>query len=554
MRPGGRILVEALEAQGVDHLYCVPGESYLAVLDALVDSPIEVTVCRQEGGAAMMADAYGKMTGRPGICFVTRGPGATNASAGVHIAAQDSTPMILFIGQVERGMLGREAFQEVDYEQFFGGMAKWVVEIRDPARIPELVHRAFATAMSGRPGPVVVSLPEDILTELAEAVETPRAVAPAIRPGRDEMFRLAEMIEQAERPFMILGGSRWSEQAVADIARFAESAGLPVGCSFRRQGLFDHLHENYAGDVGIGPNPKLAERVKEADLLILVGGRMSEMPSSSYTLIDIPRPRQTFVHVHPGAEELNRVYAASLAIQADPASFADEATGFDFPPSEARSKRVAEAHAEYLEWSETVPHGPGDVQMVEIVRHLRDVLPPEAIMTNGAGNYATWIHRFYRFRKFDTLIAPTSGSMGYGTPAAVAAARLHPSRQVVAFAGDGCFLMNGQEFATAVKYGLPIVVVVVDNAMYGTIRMHQEREYPTRISATELTNPDFAAMGRAYGGEGYLVERTEEFAPAFEAAVRSGRPSIIHVRLDPEAITPRASLSEIRAAALARQA
>ncbi len=551
--PGGRILVQALETQGVDHLFCVPGESYLAVLDALVDSPIEVTVCRQEGGAAMMADAYGKLTGRPGVCFVTRGPGATNASAGIHIAAQDSTPLVLFIGQVERGMKEREAFQEVDYKRFYGDMAKWVAEIDDPARIPEFVHRAFSTAMSGRPGPVVLALPEDILTEVAEAAAAPRAAVPAIRPGSEEMWRLAEMIEGAERPFMILGGSRWTPEAVADIQRFAESAGLPVGASFRRQMLFDHLHDNYAGDVGIGPNPKLAERVREADLLLLVGGRMSEMPSSAYTLIDVPTPRQTLVHVHPSAEELNRVYAATLPIQADPASFADEAVAFDFEPSDGRARRVAEAHAEYLEWSETVPPGPGEVQMVEIMRHLREALPPDAVICNGAGNYATWIHRFHRFRGFGTQLAPTSGSMGYGTPAAVAAARLDPSRPVVAFAGDGCFLMNGQEFATAVKYRLPVVVVVVDNGIYGTIRMHQEREYPGRVSGTDLENPDFAALARAYGGEGFTVERTEEFAGAFAAARESGRPSIVHVRLDPEAITPKATLGEIRAAAEARR-
>ncbi|TCT07211.1 acetolactate synthase-1/2/3 large subunit [Tepidamorphus gemmatus] len=550
-RPGGRILVDALLAQGVDHIFCVPGESYLAVLDALHDAPIAVTVCRQEGGAAMMADAYGKLTGRPGICFVTRGPGVTNASAGIHIASQDSTPMIVFVGQVERGMRHREAFQEIAYAQVFGTMTKWAAEIDDPHRIPEFVHRAFMTAMNGRPGPVVLALPEDVLTELAEVPATPRAEPVPTSPSPAAMRRLGEMLAGASRPVMVLGGSRWSAQAVADIRRFAEAFDLPVGCQFRRQSLFDNTHPNYLGDVGIGPNPALFRRLREADLFLLVGGRMSEMPSSSYTLLDIPAPRQQLVHVHPSAEEIGRVYAPALGIHADPASFAAAATALTAPAERPWAAQTRAANAAYRAWSDTPPPLPGRADYGRIMSWLRDRLPEDAIICNGAGNYSIWIHRFYRFRRFGTQLGPTSGSMGYGTPAAVAAKRLNPDRMVVAFAGDGCFLMNGQEFATAVQYGLAILVIVVDNGMYGTIRMHQEREYPGRVSATDLTNPDFAMLARAYGGHGETVEATEEFAPAFERAVTSGKPALIHVKVDPQAITPTATIDAIRQKALA---
>ncbi len=549
-RPGGRILVDALRAQGVEHVFCVPGESYLAVLDALLDAPIEVTVCRQEGGAAMMADAYGKLTGRPGICFVTRGPGVTNASAGIHIASQDSTPMIVFVGQVERGMRHREAFQEVDYGQVFGTMTKWAAEIDDPARIPEFVHRAFMTAMNGRPGPVVLALPEAILTEIAEAPETPAAEAVPTGPSVESMHRLEEMLAGASRPVVVLGGSRWSEQAAADIHRFAEAFDLPVGCQFRRQALFDNTHPNYMGDVGIGPNPALFRRLREADLFLLVGGRMSEMPSSSYTVLDIPSPTQRLIHVHPSAEEIGRVYAPALGINADPASFAAAAASLTPPASRPWADETKVANQAYRAWSDTPPPLPGRADYGKIVSWLRDRLPEDAILCNGAGNYAIWIHRFVRFRRFGTQLGPTSGSMGYGTPAAVAAKRLHPDRMVVAFAGDGCFMMNGQEFATAVQYGLPILVIVVDNGMYGTIRMHQEREYPGRVSATDLNNPDFAMLARAYGGHGETVEATEDFAPAFERATGSGRPALIHLKIDPQAITPTATIDAIRERAM----
>jgi acetolactate synthase-1/2/3 large subunit len=546
MKTGGQLIVEALEANGVDRLYCVPGESYLAVLDALHDSRIRTIVCRQEGGAAMMADCHGRLTGRPGICFVTRGPGATNASAGVHIARQDSNPMILFIGQVASHAKEREAFQEVDYRAFYGAMAKWVVEIDNPARIPELVTRAFTIASSGRPGPVVVSLPEDMLTALADA-PSPRPYRPVEAfPGEAAMAQLEEMLSRAERPFAILSGTRWSPQAFADFHRAAEEWALPVGCSFRRQMLFDHLHPSYAGDIGIGPNPKLADFIKRSDLVLLVGGRFGEIPSSDYTLLKSPYPDQTLVHVHPDAGELGRVYRPALAINASPHAFAEAFVRTRPKAAPVWASQTEKLHADYLAWSTPPQTGPGLVQMGPIISYLESTLPPDAIITNGAGNYATWCQRFRRYRAYGTQAGPASGSMGYGTPAAVAAKDLFPHREVVAFAGDGCFLMNGQEFATAVQYGLSFVVIVVNNGIYGTIRMHQEREYPGRVVATDLTNPDFAALARAYGGHGETVEQTADFAAAFERARASGKPAIVEIRLDAEAITPAKTLTEIR--------
>ncbi|MDP2119492.1 MAG: thiamine pyrophosphate-binding protein [Hoeflea sp.] len=548
MKTGGQLIVDSLKANGVERLFCVPGESYLAVLDALVDSGVGVTVCRQEGGAAMMADAWGRLTGKPGICFVTRGPGATNAAAGLHIARQDSIPMILFIGQVQRDAREREAFQEVEYRRAFTEFAKWVGEIDDPARIPEFVNRAFSVALSGRPGPVVLSLPEDVLRE--SVAKPPVRIlpnpVPANRPGRAEMADLAARISKAERPILILGGTRWTEAAVEQVQHFAERAQIPVGCSFRRQMLFDHLHPSYAGDVGIGINPALAHEITSSDLVMLVGGRFSEMPSSGYTLLDVPFPSQPLVHVHADSGELGRVYRPALAINADPASFAEALSELDIDVTPSRAGRVARLHQEYLSWSTPPETGPGDVHMGPIITWLRDNLPEDAILTNGAGNYATWVHRYIRFRKFATQAAPASGSMGYGVPAAVGAQQAFPDRLVVAFAGDGCFMMHGQEFATAIQHKLPIIVIVVNNSMYGTIRMHQERDYPGRVSATDLVNPDFAALARAYGGHGETVEKTEDFVPAFERARASGVAAIIEIKLDPEAITPTRTLTQIR--------
>lgn len=547
-RIGGHILVDQLVAQGVKHVFCVPGESYLAVLDGLHDHDIEVTVCRQEGGASMMADAYGKLTGEPGVCMVTRGPGAANAMAGIHIAHQDSTPLILFVGQIERGMRERDAFQEMDYRAVFGTQAKWVTEIDQVERIPELVSRAFHVATSGRPGPVVIALPEDMLIETASVADAPRYSVPESVPSPSQLQVLADKLAKARQPVAILGGSRWDAGAVARFEAFASAWRLPVAVQFRRQMLFSTEHPCFIGDIGLGGNPQLMQFVKDSDLVLMVGGRFSEVPSQSYTLLDIPVPSQELVHVHPDPSELNRVYVADLAINVSPRAFCEALPGLPAAPAAVAWEAALQTmRASYQRWTDpTSIEVPGKLQMGRIMAHLNEVLPPDAIMCNGAGNYATWLHRFRRFTRYGTQLAPTSGSMGYGLPAAVGAKRIFPDRTVVCFAGDGCFMMHGQEFATAVQYCLPIIVLIIDNGMYGTIRMHQERNYPGRISATTLQNPDFAAYARAFGGHGERVESTEEFAPALERAIASGKPAILHCLLDPEAITPTQTLSGIR--------
>ncbi|CAP44150.1 thiamine pyrophosphate-binding protein [Bordetella petrii] len=535
VRTGGQILIDQLRRQGVERVTCVPGESYLAALDALYDSGVDVVICRNEGGAAMMAEAYGKLTGRPGVCFVTRGPGATNASHGVHIAMQDSTPMLLFIGQVDRSMREREAFQEIDYRAMFGSMAKWVVEIDRAERIPELVARAYRVAMQGRPGPVVIALPEDMLVDTCAVADAPRVEPAQAWPAPADLQTLESLLAQARQPIAILGGSGWDDAACQQFADFAQRAGLPVATSFRRASLFPADHPCYAGDLGIGPDARLKARVAEADLVLLVGGRLSEMPSSSYTLLDIPVPRQKLVHVHPGAEELGRVYQPALAIHAGPRAFSAALAQLAAPAQPAWQGSAEQAHADYLDWTDTPRTLPGDFQYGQVLAWLRERLPRDAMVCNGAGNYAGWLHRHHRFYTYGTQLAPTSGSMGYGVPAAVLAKLQFPQRPVLAFAGDGCFLMNGQEFATAVQYQAAIIVIVLDNSQYGTIRMHQERDYPGRVVGTQLRNPDFAAMAVAFGGHGERVERTEDFAPAFERALASGKPAILHCRLDPRA-------------------
>ena len=554
-RLGGHILVDQLLAQGVKHVFCVPGESYLAVLDGLHDASIQVTVCRQEGGAAMMADAHGKLTGEPGICMVTRGPGASNALAGVHIASQDSTPMILFVGQIERGVREREAFQEMDYRAVFGTQAKWVTEIDQVERIPEIVSRAFHVATSGRPGPVVIALPEDMLVEMAQVADAPRYDIVDSAPTTAQLETLARQLAQAKKPIAILGGTRWNQEAVDQFARFASNHHLPVAVQFRRQMLFSTSHPCFIGDVGLGSNPELMSYIKDADLVLLVGGRMSEIASQNYTLFDIPVPAQTLVHVYPDTGELNRVYRADLAINVSPASFADAIQSLKPSNAAPWTDDLARMRASYLAWTdpEAISH-PGALQMGQVMAQLRTALPDDAIMCNGAGNYATWVHRFHPFTRYGTQLAPTSGSMGYGLPAAVAAKRMEPSRTVVCFSGDGCFMMHGQEFATAVQYQLPIIVLLIDNGMYGTIRMHQERHYPARLSATTLKNPDFKAYAEAFGGHGERVETTEQFAPAFERALASGKPAILHCLIDPETISPATTLQKIRDQALAAQA
>lgn len=543
MKTGGQLLIECLETQGVDRVFCVPGESYLAVLDALHDSSIKTVVARQEGGAAMMAEADGKMTGRPGICFVTRGPGATNATSGIHVAKQDSTPMIMFVGQIGRRMHGREAFQEVDYRQTFGDLAKWVTEIDYVDRLPEIISHAYHIAMSGRPGPVVIALPEDMLTEACDAMSGPKVSVAEPAPSRGAIDQLGQMLGKAEKPFLLLGGTRWSQTAIDQVKIFAENWGLPVSCSFRRQELFDHLHPNYAGDVGLGINPALRKRLEDSDLVILLGARFSENPSQGFAVFDIPKAKQKLVHIHSGAEELGRIYVPDLAINATPEMFLIAAN--EITPAKAAQSAEAE-HSAYRAWSDTVPDNAGDVQMSEVMTVLRDNLAEDAILTNGAGNYAIWLHRFWRFRNFGTQLAPTSGSMGYGLPAAVAAKLRYPSKDVVCFAGDGCFQMTMQEFGTAAQFGANLIVLLFDNGVYGTIRMHQEREYPARISATDLHNPDFAMLAAAYGGYSETITKSDEFAPALERARASGKPALLHIKTDPEAITPTTTLSALR--------
>ncbi|MBA3331442.1 MAG: thiamine pyrophosphate-binding protein, partial [Actinobacteria bacterium] len=547
-RTGGQILVDQLRVHGVDTAFCVPGESYLAVLDALHDSEIRLVVCRHEAGAANMAEAYGKLTGRPGICLVTRGPGATHASVGVHTAFQDSTPLLLLVGQVARGMLGREAFQEIDFRAMFAPVAKWADQVESADRVPELVGRAFATATAGRPGPVVLALPEDMLSEKTDAGDAaPHAVVRA-HPGADALEQLRDLLAGAERPFVLVGGGGWSAGAAEDMVAFCEGSELPIGTSFRCQDYVDNHSRVYAGHVGIGPDPKLAARVRGADVLLVVGARLGEATTGGYTLVEPPRPRQTLVHVHADPEELGRVYGPALAINAGSPQFAAAARALEPLDPDAWRMETQRARADYRANLRHAPL-PGELDLGEVLAHLRDRLPDDAILTNGAGNFSIWPHRFYEYRHYRTQLAPTSGAMGYGVPAAVAAKLVHPERTVVCFAGDGDFLMTGQELATAVQYSLPFVVLLVNNGMYGTIRMHQERQYPGRVVGTELVNPDFAAYAEAFGAHGEVVERTDDFAPAFERALKAGRPALLELRVDPEAITPRQTLTEIREAA-----
>jgi acetolactate synthase-1/2/3 large subunit len=546
-RSGGQLLVDQLELNGVDTAFCVPGESYLALLDALHDSPIRLYSCRHEAAAANMAEAYGKLTGRPGICLVTRGPGATHASTGVHTANQDSTPMILLVGQVPRGLLGREAFQELDYPSVFGGLAKWAAQIDDADRIPEYVARAFAAALEGRPGPVVLALPEDVLFDETAAEDAPPVRVARARPEAGALARLRELLAGAERPLVLVGEGGWSAAASRDALAFAEASALPVVASFRCQDYVDNRSRVYAGHLTIGLDPRLAARVQEADLVVANGGRLGDIPTCGYTLLEAPRPRQKLVHIHPDPNELGRVYRAELPIVAALPEAAHALAGLD--PVEPRWREwTAEARADY---EANLQHSPlpGDLDLGEVMAVLRRRLPEDAILTCGAGNFTVWAHRFYEFAQFGTQLAPRSGAMGYGIPAALAAKVVHPDRIVVCLAGDGDFMMSGAELATAIQYGLPIVVLIVNNGMYGTIRMHQERLYPGRVVGTDLVNPDFAAYAAAFGAYGASVERTEDFEEAFDQALESGRPALLDLCVDPEAISPRHTLSELRGAA-----
>lgn len=544
---GGAIIVKSLEAQGVERVFCVPGESYLPVLDALQDSTIDTVLARHEGGAAMMAEADGKMTGRPGIALVTRGPGATNASAGIHIAQQDSTALILLVGQVARESRGRDAFQEVDFSLFFSDMAKYVHEVDDVKELAKIMADSFKIAMEGRPGPVVIALPEDMLYDCTEMAIQPYVTAVRPAPKHDDILKLQSMLAEATRPMVIVGGSVWDSDDAKNLSRFAASYDLPVACSFRRQRLMQGEDLSYAGDLGLGCNPKLIDRIKNADLLLLLGGRLSEIPSQSYRLLTVPKPQMPFVHIHPADTELGRVYTPDLAIHASPKKFL-ELMMADLPGLQRHAP--CPEHEAYREWSETIPSPPGAVNMAEIMLTIRSALPDESIITNGAGNYATWIHRFFRFRHFQSQLAPTSGTMGYGIPAAVAAKARFPKMPVIAFAGDGCFQMTMQEMATAKQIGAGIIVIVVDNGIYGTIRMHQESHFPGRIQHTELVNPDFVLLGKSMGFNAEKITKTNEFKDSFIRCLKSEQPSLIHIVLDPEAISPTRTLSEIRQASI----
>ena len=540
-RSGGRILVDALRQHGTDRLFCVPGESYLDVLDALHDTPeIDTIVSKHEGAAANMAEADDKLTGRPGICFVTRGPGATHASIGVHIAFQDSTPMILFIGQVARGHRGREAFQEVDYVQMFGPLAKWVAEIDDISRIPEIVARAFHVATSGRPGPVVLALPEDVLDGSAAVADAPAYRPAASAPAPGDAEALAAALRAASRPLVIAGGANWDDKARADLAAFAHAWNLPVTCGFRRQDLFDNRDANYAGHMSLGINPRLAERVREADLVIAVCTRLGDITTDGYTHLAVPKPAQKLVHIHADANELGRVYQPDLAINAGVGHAAAMLASLPAPETPAWAGWTAAAREEYLAFTAVPAAAAGyqGVDMGPVVHMLDQSLPEDSVLCNGAGNYSVWLHRFYRYRQGRTQLAPTCGAMGYGFPAAIAAKLRHPERDVVCFAGDGCFLMYPQELATAMQYGAACIVIVVNNGMYGTIRMHQEKRFPGRVSGTGIHNPDYVALARSFGAYGELVESTDAFAAAFERARASGLPALLELRTDPRQITP----------------
>jgi acetolactate synthase-1/2/3 large subunit len=552
MRHGGKILIDQLEAQGVTTAFTVPGESFLAALDGLHDTnQIRTIICRQEGGAAMMAEAWGKMTGAPGICFVTRGPGAANAMSGLHVAQQDSTPLILFLGLPGERHEDREAFQEIETKQLFSSFVKWAAVIRSTERIPEYVSRAFHVASSGRPGPVVLGLPEDMLSAKADAKDARAARLPDPAPSADAMASLADLIAGAKAPLMIVGGPGWSTKVQARVEAFARRFDLPVAVAFRCQDYIDNRHDCYVGHAGIGIDAKLAAAIRQADVLIVIGARLGEMTTSGYTLIDIPDPVQKLVHVHPSPDELGTVYAPYLPIAATADQFSSALERMAAPASIAWSGHRAALRAAYQ--ATLAPMAtPGSVKLENVVGIVSEMLPENGIVTNGAGNYTAFVHRYFRYKGYRTQLSPTSGSMGYGLPAAVAAKLADPTRPVVAFAGDGCFMMTSQELATAVQYGLAIVTIVCNNGMYGTIRMHQEKQYPDRVVGTTLVNPDFAAFARSFGAHGETVRRTEEFRAAFARALAAGKPAVIELTIDPEALTPARTLSQIRASATAK--
>ena len=534
MRHGGQILIDQLKIQGVDRVFCIPGESYLPALDGLYESGIQTVVGRQEGGVAMMAEASGKLTGRPGIAFVTRGPGASNASAGIHIAFQDSTPMILFVGQVDSSHRDREAFQEVDYKKMFSPLAKWVAEIDNIERLPEYISRAFNIALSGRPGPVVLSLPEDTLFAKADIPDAPKVNPSKQMVSEEDVNEVIDKLKLAKNPFIIVGGSGWSSEAAENLGKFAKSMGIPVGTSFRCQDYLDNRHPNYVGDVGIGINPALLKRITSADCVLVLNARLGEMTTGGYSMFDIPKPRQYLIHIHPDPNELGSVYQPDIGLVCNSAEFIKKAVNNS---KEHQNKSPTKERANYQAWQKPLTT-PGNVKMEVVIKTLSNILPEETIITNGAGNYNGWLHRYFTYKGWRTQVGSTSGSMGYGLPAAVAAKLIHHDKEVICLSGDGCFQMTMQEFGTACQYGLNIIIIISNNSVYGTIKMHQEKAFPGRPSGTSMVNPNFAELAKSYGGHGEVVLSTDQFSGALERARNSNKPAILDLRTDPKAINP----------------
>ena len=534
MRHGGQILIDQLKIQGVDRVFCIPGESYLPALDGLYESGIQTIVGRQEGGVAMMAEASGKLTGRPGIAFVTRGPGASNASAGIHIAFQDSTPMILFVGQVDSSHRDREAFQEVDYKKMFSPLAKWVAEIDNIERLPEYISKAFNIALSGRPGPVVLSLPEDTLFAKADIPDAPKVNPSKQMVSEEDVNEVIDKLKLAKNPFIIVGGSGWSSEAAENLGKFAKSMGIPVGTSFRCQDYLDNRHPNYVGDVGIGINPALLKRITSADCVLVLNARLGEMTTGGYSMFDIPKPRQYLIHIHPDPNELGSVYQPDIGLVCNSAEFIKKAVNNS---KEHQNKSPTKERANYQAWQKPLTT-PGNVKMEVVIKTLSNILPEETIITNGAGNYNSWLHRYFTYKGWRTQVGSTSGSMGYGLPAAVAAKLIHHDKEVICLSGDGCFQMTMQEFGTACQYGLNIIIIISNNSVYGTIKMHQEKAFPGRPSGTSMVNPNFAELAKSYGGHGEVVLSTDQFSGALERARNSNKPAILDLRTDPKAINP----------------
>lgn len=534
MRHGGQILIDQLKIQGVDRVFCIPGESYLPALDGLYESGIQTIVGRQEGGVAMMAEASGKLTGRPGIAFVTRGPGASNASAGIHIAFQDSTPMILFVGQVDSSHRDREAFQEVDYKKMFSPLAKWVAEIDNIERLPEYISRAFNIALSGRPGPVVLSLPEDTLFAKADIPDAPKVNPSKQMVSEEDVNEVIDKLKLAKNPFIIVGGSGWSSEAAENLGKFAKSMGIPVGTSFRCQDYLDNRHPNYVGDVGIGINPALLKRITLADCVLVLNARLGEMTTGGYSMFDIPKPKQYLIHIHPDPNELGSVYQPDIGLVCNSAEFIKKAVNNS---KEHQNKSPTKERANYQAWQKPLTT-PGNVKMEVVIKTLSNILPEETIITNGAGNYNGWLHRYFTYKGWRTQVGSTSGSMGYGLPAAVAAKLIHHDKEVICLSGDGCFQMTMQEFGTACQYGLNIIIIISNNSVYGTIKMHQEKAFPGRPSGTSMVNPNFAELAKSYGGHGEVVLSTDQFSGALERARNSNKPAILDLRTDPKAINP----------------